>query len=66
MPHHPEWGGRSLIAMETDETVENWLPWKPVWESVGPSQWAGPWVMATVLVHEGMGWLGQLDVPEQG
>lgn len=52
--------------METDETVENWLPWKPVWESVGPSQWAGPWVMATVLVHESMGWLGQLDAPEQG
>lgn len=37
--------------METDETVENWLPWKPVWESVGPSHRAGPRAVGTVLVH---------------
>ena len=45
--------------MEMDEAVENWLPWKPVWESVGPSCRAGPRVVGTVLVQvEWDGWEG--------
>lgn len=42
--------------METDEAVENWLPWKPVWESLEPSCRAGPRVVGMVLVH--MAWDG--------